>query len=71
MSNDTKKEKAPAAGADSAAKGRTAQVHVLKHKLVIGNLKYPLDAVVDDVPIDDAEYKEEKGFLKILNVKGG
>lgn len=69
MGNNTKK-KAPAAGADSAAKGEHAQVRVLEHRMVIGNFRHPLNAVVDGVPMADAEHKEKTGKLEILNVRG-
>lgn len=68
MSNK-KPETAPAAGADSAVTGKHAQVRVLENRLIIGNFRHARNAIVDGVPFADAEFKEGKGKLEILNVK--
>ncbi|MBK1884855.1 hypothetical protein JIN85_20765, partial [Luteolibacter pohnpeiensis] len=48
-----------------------ARVLIKEHGLTLGNFRYLSGAVAENVPLADAEFRESKGQLEILNVITG
>lgn len=45
-----------------------ARVRVIKNKTEIGNFRYAANHIIEKLPIADAEYREGRGEVKILNI---